>query len=97
MEFEWDEEKRLSNIEKHHLDFEQALEIFDGRPVLLRESSRDNEPRFITIGPLDDRFIAVVWTNPDGKVRIISARRARDGERKQYHETFSNRTEGPEG
>jgi uncharacterized protein len=88
LEFEWDEEKRLSNIEKHNLDFRRALEIFDGRPVLLRESERDNEPRFITVGPLDGRYIAVVWTPRGSAIRIISARRARDGERKQYYQTF---------
>lgn len=88
IEFEWDEEKRLSNIEKHDVDFRRALEIFDGRPVLRRESQRDDEQRFVTLGPLDARFIAVVWTFRDSKVRIISARRARDGERKQYLETF---------
>lgn len=88
MEFEWDEEKRLSNIEKHKIDFERALEIFDGRPVLRRESQRDDEQRFLTIGPLDGRFVAVVWTPRNGTVRIISARRARDGERKAYDQTF---------
>jgi uncharacterized DUF497 family protein len=31
MEFEWDEEKRLTNLEKHGLDF---------RDVVLRENSR---------------------------------------------------------
>ena len=27
--FEWDEEKNLANIEKHGIDFEEILEVFD--------------------------------------------------------------------
>ena len=28
MEFEWDETKRLTNIEKHGVDFAEAIEMF---------------------------------------------------------------------
>ncbi|WP_228009598.1 MULTISPECIES: hypothetical protein [Microcystis] len=27
--FEWDESKRCSNIEKHNVDFEEILDLFD--------------------------------------------------------------------
>ena len=30
MEFEWDENKRQSNIIKHKIDFAEAVAIFDG-------------------------------------------------------------------
>ena len=33
LEFEWDEEKRLSNIAKHGIDFLRVRELFDGRPT----------------------------------------------------------------
>ena len=29
MQYEWDEEKRLSNIRKHGIDFVAAISIFD--------------------------------------------------------------------
>lgn len=32
--FEWDERKRLINIEKSGIDSEDAVFVFDGRPVL---------------------------------------------------------------
>jgi uncharacterized DUF497 family protein len=32
MGFEWDEEKRLSNIAKHGFDFIRAARLFGGRP-----------------------------------------------------------------
>ncbi len=33
IEFEWDEAKRLSNIQKHALDFQDAIILFDYRPL----------------------------------------------------------------
>jgi len=38
MRFEWDEEKRLSNIAKHGFDFIRAARLFDGRPELDAQS-----------------------------------------------------------
>lgn len=32
LEFEWDEGKNASNICKHDIDFEDAIDVFDGRP-----------------------------------------------------------------
>jgi len=32
MDFEWNEAKRRSNLDKHGLDFRDALDMFDGRP-----------------------------------------------------------------
>ncbi len=34
MTFEWDETKRQRNIEKHEVDFLDAVQLFDGRPVV---------------------------------------------------------------
>ena len=51
MEFEWDEAKRQSNIEKHHVDFAQADELFQGQ-WLEQEDMRYNygEARWIALG-----------------------------------------------
>jgi hypothetical protein len=86
MEFEWDEEKRLSNIAKHGIDFLDARQLFDGRPVLEAPSPYETEERFVTVGPLDERYITVVWTQRRGQVRIISARYARRTEIRTYLE-----------
>jgi len=42
MEFEWDENKRLANIEKHGIDFRIAILVFFA-PAALRRSDRDEE------------------------------------------------------
>jgi uncharacterized DUF497 family protein len=86
MEFEWDEAKRLSNIVKHDFDFRRATALFDGRPVFVAASSYADEERFRTTGELNGLFITVIWTIREPKIRIISARRARDGERREYRE-----------
>lgn len=86
VEFEWDEEKRLSNIEKHGLDFDGADVFFDGRPVYISTSRRDDEVRFVSTGIYLERFITVIWTPRGEKVRIISMRRARDAEKRAYRQ-----------
>ena len=39
MEFEWDENKRQSNLRKHGIDFVRAAAIFNN-PILEREDNR---------------------------------------------------------
>jgi uncharacterized DUF497 family protein len=84
MEFEWDEAKRGRNLLKHQLDFIDVRAIFDGRPVLTVRSVYPNEERYLTTGLLNDLVIAVVWTQRNSAIRIISARRASHAERRAY-------------
>lgn len=49
MEFEWDEVKRISNIEKHTIDFRHAIDVFIGFTVT-RPSRRAGEQRFLAVG-----------------------------------------------
>ena len=84
MEFEWDEAKRRQNLAKHGIDFVDAQELFDGRPVLTRVSPRFEEERFITTGEIEGRFYTVVWTKRGETVRLISARRARHAEQRAH-------------
>src|SRR5258705_547421 len=81
--FEWDEEKQKRNLEKHGIDFEEATEVFYGAS-LLRRSDRNSEERWIAIGYSEDRLIAVVFTRRTEIIRIISARRARKNEEREY-------------
>jgi uncharacterized DUF497 family protein len=90
MRFEWDEDKRQSNIEKHGLDFIRAARLFEGRPRLDAASPRGREHRILSIGELEGVVIAVAWTQRREDIcRIISVRRARDEEKRQYHQTYA--------
>jgi len=88
MDFEWDEEKRRGNLEKHGIDFLDACQVFDGRPRIDADSPREGEQRFQTTAQLGSRFVTVVWMERAGVVRVISARRARDGEERAHRQLF---------
>ncbi|NMF57208.1 BrnT family toxin [Pseudanabaena yagii] len=87
MRFEWDENKRLANIRKHGFDFADISSIFDSDTVTV-EDDRYNygEQRFMTLALLQGRIIAVVHTENDDLVRIISVRKASKYEQQIYFE-----------
>lgn len=83
--FEWDDNKRRVNVAKHGLDFVDATEVFaDPKQFTYRSAHRSGEERFVSIGSVHGRLIAVMFTQRGDKLRIISARLARRNEREQY-------------
>ena len=92
--FEWDDEKRELNLAKHGIDFDGAIEVFYG-PIILRRSDRNNEERWTALGYSDNRLIVVVFARRTEVVRIISARRARTNEEREYRNAKVGRP--PEG
>ena len=92
--FEWDGQKNVSNLAKHGIDFDDAIEVFYG-PILLYRSDRSNERRWVAIGFLEDKLIAVIFTPRANVIRIISARRARKNEERKYRNAQVGRP--PEG
>jgi len=86
VEFEWDEVKRRSNLEKHRLDFVVAQRLFDGRPLFTTINLDHDEPRWVSTGVDEHRHYTVVWTERYEKIRIISFRRARDAEERNYRQ-----------
>ena len=82
---EWDEGKRLSNIEKHGVDF-VALEDFDWSMALLMADDRKDygERRFIAMLFLDERLHVVIYAERGQVRRIISARKANVREARFY-------------
>lgn len=87
-EFEWDERKAKANLEKHGIDFEDAIAVFEG-PVLEVTSDRGGEARWKAIGAVEGIELAVIYTWREGRRRIISVRRAKKHERRAYHEAQS--------
>ena len=88
MNFEWDERKRLSNIQKHGLDFLDVGEVFDQPHVVVPSANEGREKRFLAIGLLEGRNVTVVYTIRVEAVRVISFRRARHEERQKYKELY---------
>ena len=88
MRFEWDEAKRLRNLDDHRVDFIDMVQIFDGRPTFTYHSPRRAEDRWGTVGIVNDRFYLVVWTMRGERRRIISAYRADDWEIRAYRKLY---------
>lgn len=81
--FEWDERKAEINRQKHGIGFNDAAAAWLGMR-LTKPSFHAGEARFVSLCRSNGRLIAVVWTQRNDAVRLISARIARNDERKQY-------------
>jgi len=91
MEFEWDEAKRLSNLDKHGIDFLDVEEVFDGDIVTVEDDRYGySEQRFVTFGVLQSRIVSVTYTDRGDVVRLISIRRATKYEQRTYYAQISN-------
>jgi uncharacterized DUF497 family protein len=86
-EFEWDITKAESNITKHGVSFDEAKTVF-GDFGLMYASDPDHseyEAREIAIGySSQGRLLTVCFTERGEHIRIISARRSTNPERKRY-------------
>lgn len=91
MKFEWDEQKRITNAHKHGIDFRDAVEIFTGDTVMMEDDRFDYvERRLVSLGLLRGRVIAVVHTEHESVIRIISARKATKYEQRIYFEGIAD-------
>jgi uncharacterized DUF497 family protein len=91
MRFEWDERKRLSNLEKHGLDFVDVIAVFEAPHIVAPSDHEGIEVRFLAIGTLEGRCVTVVYTVRSEAVRVISFRRARREERQTYEKLYGGR------
>ena len=86
-EFEWDDEKADNNLKKHGVSFEEGATIFNDTMIATMpdpDHSKDEE-RFISIGvSVQGRLLVVVHTEREERIRLISCRKATNGERKSY-------------
>jgi len=92
MKFEWDPNKNKSNIKKHGISFEKASLIFEGVVMTKIDDRFDyKEVRKVSVGISSGiAILAVVHTDRNDNIRIISARRANKNEKKSYI-NFTNR------
>jgi hypothetical protein len=89
VDFEWDPLKALRNARKHRVSFHEAATVF-GDPLALTYQDPDHsaqEQRFITVGLSNaGRLLIVAHADRRESIRIISARKTTQGERKQYEQ-----------
>lgn len=89
MDYEWDQEKAATNLEKHGVSFEEAASVF-GDPLYIDFYDPDHsldEHRYIIMGQSTaGRLLIISYTERDAVVRLISAREVTPSERKAYEE-----------
>ena len=85
MQFEWDEKKAASNLHKHRIRFEQATKAFSDPYRIEIEDDAFAESRYQLIGVGFGNLLVVIYTWRDDRVRIISARKANNHERRAYY------------
>ena len=74
------------------VSFEDATTIFEDVRITAVDSRQTyGETRKITVGTITDRVCVVVYTERRGAIRIISARKANQRERKKYYEFIKRR------
>lgn len=82
----WDAEKSERCYDERGFDFDYAAKIFESDTIEWEDRRRDyGEPRFVTVGQVEDQILAVVWTPRDDTRRIISARPASRRERERFY------------
>jgi uncharacterized DUF497 family protein len=93
MRFEWDDEKEASNELKHSISFVDAATVFDDPYHLVENTTKPEhgEERRKAIGIVGEYLVAVIYTDRQDRRRIISARRARKNERRQYDQSKAAR------
>jgi len=92
MRFDWDENKNISNINNHRIDFADVNAMFDG-PMLVEPDKREDygEERWIGIGLLRNIVAVVIFSEPDEEtIRIVSARKANKYERRKFEQWFAS-------
>ena len=87
MDYQWDANKSATNLKKHQVYFADAVTVFSDDFALTITDDYPDEERFVTIG-MDalGRILVVIYTWRGDSIRIISARKATNRERKQYEE-----------
>ena len=87
MKYQWDKNKAASNLQKHGIEFVDAVSVFSDELAITIPDNRFDEERFVTIGTdVFGRILVIVFTWRSEDIRLISARLAERRERKQYEE-----------
>ncbi len=89
--YDWDEEKRRTNLRKHDLDFEDAWRIYEHPRKVTFEDEYPYEERYRDFAEINGTVRLLVYTIRGKKVRCISFRAATRAEQEIYYEEIKNR------
>ena len=90
MKFEYDENKSQINKQKHGIDFVEAQNLWqDENALVVSANIVDNEIRYALISKILTKCFVVIFTVREDSNRIISVRRCRKNEEKNYENNNS--------
>ena len=90
MKFEYDDNKSQINKEKHGIDFIDAQNLWkDENALIITVNIVDDEVRYALISVFKDKCYTAIFTLRDEIYRIISVRRCRKNEEKNYEKNNS--------
>lgn len=91
MQYSYDKNKRTLNLAKHGFDFDDAKRVIESNKTVTFEDDRFDygEQRFITIGLLQNALVAIVTSETENVIRIISMRKAEKHEQTKYYENIN--------
>lgn len=95
IKFDWDEFNSNKNLIKHFVSDSECEEVFFNFPLLVYEDIKHSfkETRFYTLGKSNnERYILIVFTIRNDKIRVISARDMNKKERMIYNEEIEKYT-----
>ena len=69
--YEWDQVKRLANLDKHGVDF-ASIVGFDWENAIIQTLNHPDEVRYRAIGVLDGDVHVVIYTLRPPNIRLIS-------------------------
>jgi len=84
IDFEYDDDKSVANLEKHGIDFLTAQGLWNDPDLLEIQAKSDDEPRYLVIGLIGLKHWSAVVTYRNERVRLISVRRSRKQEVELY-------------
>lgn len=89
LSFEWDEGNKDKNWRKHKVHFREAEEVFLNKLLKIFPDTKHSieENRFLAFGVTNkQRYLAIVFTIREEKIRVISARNQNRKERLKYEQ-----------
>ena len=89
MDIEFDENKSISNEQKHGINFHDAKKMWDEGIIAFAVDYRE-EQRELHIGRIDGTIWTAIITYRNNKLRIISFRRSRPNEKEFYYQATEN-------
>ena len=92
LKFEWDDAKARKNLRDHRVSFDEAKTVWNDENRIVEPDvvhSTPDETREQVLGLSDRlRLLLVIFTERNETIRVISARRATQAERRRYFDRF---------